>query len=52
MMLYASTHFAGVSRPGNTPPAAHAAPLVRGGTNDQDRLRHDRQSRLEFETAR
>jgi len=32
MMLYASTHFAGVAGPGNTPPAVQAAPLVAGGT--------------------
>ncbi len=37
MMLYASTHFAGVSGPGNTPPAVSAAPLV-SGTSDQDRI--------------
>src|ERR1700681_4283840 len=39
MMLYASTHFAGVAGPGNTPPAVNAAPLpVVGGTTDQDRI--------------
>jgi serine protease Do len=38
MMLYASTHFAGVAGPGNTPPAVKAAPLVSGGTTDQDRI--------------
>ncbi|GAC1567263.1 MAG: DegQ family serine endoprotease [Vulcanimicrobiaceae bacterium] len=37
MMLFASTHFAGVSGPGNTPPAVSAAPLVTGGS-DQDRI--------------
>ena len=37
MMLYASTHFAGVAGPGNTPPALSAAPLV-SGTSDQDRI--------------
>jgi serine protease Do len=37
MMLYASTHFAGVAGPGNTPPALSAAPLV-SGTDDQDRI--------------
>jgi S1-C subfamily serine protease len=37
MMLFASTHFAGVAGPGNTPPAVNAAPLV-GGTTDQDRI--------------
>ncbi len=30
MMLFASTHFAGVSGPGNTPPAVSAAPLTGG----------------------
>jgi S1-C subfamily serine protease len=38
MMLYASTHFAGVAGPGNTPPAVQAAPIVSGGTTDQDRI--------------
>ncbi|MBV8298879.1 MAG: trypsin-like peptidase domain-containing protein [Candidatus Eremiobacteraeota bacterium] len=38
MMLYASTHFAGVAGPGNTPPAVQAAPLVGGGTTDQERI--------------
>ncbi|HEX3468954.1 MAG TPA: trypsin-like peptidase domain-containing protein [Candidatus Elarobacter sp.] len=38
MMLYASTHFAGVAGPGNTPPAVSAAPLPGGGTTDQDRI--------------
>ena len=38
MMLYASTHFAGVAGPGNTPPAVNAAPLVTAGTTDQDRI--------------
>jgi S1-C subfamily serine protease len=37
MMLFASTHFAGVAGPGNTPPAVNAAPLV-GGTTDQERI--------------
>jgi len=37
MMLFASTHFAGVAGPGNTPPAVNAAPLVTGGS-DQDRI--------------
>jgi serine protease Do len=37
MMLYASTHFAGIAGPGNTPPAVSAAPLV-SGTSDQDRI--------------
>jgi serine protease Do len=40
MMLYASTHFAGVAGPGNTPPAVAAAPLTTAvsGTTDQDRI--------------
>jgi S1-C subfamily serine protease len=39
MMLYASTHFAGVAGPGNTPPSVGAAPLpVVAGTTDQDRI--------------
>jgi serine protease Do len=39
MMLYASTHFAGVAGPGNTPPAVSAAPLSpTTGTTDQDRI--------------
>jgi len=39
MMLYASTHFAGVAGPGNTPPAVSAAPLpATAGTTDQDRI--------------
>ena len=37
MMLYASTHFANVAGPNNTPPAVSAAPLVSGGS-DQDRI--------------
>jgi serine protease Do len=36
MMLFASTHFAGVAGPGNTPPIVNAAPL--GGGSDQDRI--------------
>ena len=36
MMVYASTHFANVAGPGNTPPALRAAPL--GGGSDQDRI--------------
>jgi serine protease Do len=36
MMLYASTHFANVAGPGNTPPAVSAAPMY--GTSDQDRI--------------
>jgi S1-C subfamily serine protease len=39
MMVYASTHFAGVAGPGNTPPAVSAAPLLATtGTTDQDRI--------------
>ena len=38
MMLYASTHFAGVAGPGNTPPVVNAAPITTGGTTDQDRI--------------
>lgn len=36
MMLYASTHFAGVAGPNNTPPMVSAAPLT--GISDQDRI--------------
>lgn len=36
MMLYASTHFANVAGPGNTPPPVAAAVL--GGYSDQDRI--------------
>jgi serine protease Do len=36
MMLFASTHFAGVAGPGNTPPTLSAAPLT--GGSDQDRI--------------
>ena len=36
MMLYASTHFAGVAGPNNTPPTVSAAPLA--GVSDQDRI--------------
>ncbi len=36
MMLFASTHFAGIAGPGNTPPAVSAAPLT--GGSDQDRI--------------
>jgi serine protease Do len=36
MMVYASSHFAGVAGPGNTPPAVSAAPL--SGGSDQDRI--------------
>src|SRR3981081_4083057 len=39
MMLYASTHFAGIAGPGNTPPSVSAAPLLATtGTTDQDRI--------------
>ncbi|MBC5810597.1 MAG: trypsin-like peptidase domain-containing protein [Candidatus Eremiobacteraeota bacterium] len=37
MMIYASTHFAGVATPGNNPPAVSAAPLV-SGSSDQERI--------------
>jgi len=37
MMLFASTHFAGVAGPGNTPPAVSAAPLASSG-GDQGRI--------------
>jgi serine protease Do len=39
MMLFASTHFAGIAGPGNTPPAVNAAslPTTSGGT-DQDKI--------------
>jgi serine protease Do len=37
MMLYASTHFANVAGPNNTPPAVSAAPLYNGGS-DQDHI--------------
>ncbi len=35
MMLYASTHFAGVAGPGNTPPQVYAAPLAAAGSDQQ-----------------
>ncbi|MFN2459264.1 MAG: S1C family serine protease [Candidatus Velthaea sp.] len=38
MMLYASTHFAGVAGPGNSPPSVSAAPLAGSGLSDQDRI--------------
>ena len=38
MMLYASTHFANVAGPGNTPPAVSAAPLTTSGGSDQERI--------------
>jgi S1-C subfamily serine protease len=37
MMLYASTHFAGVAGPGNTPPSVYAAPLS-SAADDQNRI--------------
>jgi len=37
MMLFASTHFSGIAGANNTPPAAIAAPLPAGGS-DQDRI--------------
>jgi S1-C subfamily serine protease len=37
MMLYASTHFANVAGPDNTPPVISAAPLTSAGS-DQDRI--------------
>ena len=37
MMLYASTHFANVAGPNNTPPAISAAPVY-SGASDQDRI--------------
>ncbi len=38
MMVFASTHFAGVAGPGNSPPALSAAPLPSTGGSDQDRI--------------
>ena len=43
MMLYASTHFAGIAGPGNTPPAVSAAPLL--ATHRDDRSGPDHQRR-------
>ena len=37
MMVYASTHFANVAGPNNTPPAISAAPVY-SGASDQDRI--------------
>ena len=37
MMLYASSHFASVAGPDNTPPVVSAAPIS-GGASDQDRI--------------
>lgn len=39
MMLFASTHFAGIAGQGDTPPSVSAAPLpATAGTTDQDRI--------------
>jgi S1-C subfamily serine protease len=38
MMLYASSHFAGVAGPGSTPPVVSAAPLPESGGSDQERI--------------
>jgi S1-C subfamily serine protease len=38
MMLFASTHFANVAGPGNTPPIVSAAPLSNSGGTDQERI--------------
>jgi S1-C subfamily serine protease len=38
MMIFASTHFANVAGPNNTPPNLSAAPLPAGGGSDQDRI--------------
>jgi S1-C subfamily serine protease len=38
MMLFASTHFAGIAGPNNTPPNVSAAALPAGGESDQDRI--------------
>ncbi len=35
MMLFASTHFAGIGGPGNTPPQVYAAPITSGGSDQQ-----------------
>jgi len=35
MMLFASTHFAGIAGPGNTPPQVYAAPITSGGSDQQ-----------------
>ncbi|MBC5799444.1 MAG: trypsin-like peptidase domain-containing protein [Candidatus Eremiobacteraeota bacterium] len=35
MMLFASTHFAGIAGPGNTPPQVYAAPITAGGSDQQ-----------------
>jgi S1-C subfamily serine protease len=38
MMLFASTHFANVAGPGNSPPIVSAAPLSNSGGTDQERI--------------
>jgi S1-C subfamily serine protease len=38
MMLYASTHFAGVAGPGGTPPSVYAAPLGGSSADDQNHI--------------
>jgi serine protease Do len=38
MMLYASSHFAGMAGPGSTPPVVSAAPLPESGGSDQERI--------------
>ena len=38
MMLFASTHFAGIAGPGNTPPSVNAAALPSSGGSDQERI--------------
>jgi serine protease Do len=38
MMLFASSHFANIAGPGNTPPAVSAAPLPVSGVSDQARI--------------
>jgi serine protease Do len=38
MMIFASTHFANVAGPGNTPPNVNAAPLATAAGSDQDRI--------------
>ncbi|MGH7682796.1 MAG: S1C family serine protease [Vulcanimicrobiaceae bacterium] len=38
MMIFASTHFANVAGPGNTPPNVNAAPLTATAGSDQDRI--------------
>jgi serine protease Do len=38
MMVYASSHFANIAGPGNTPPLVNAAALPSEGGSDQDRI--------------